>query len=138
MNSHVHKAQFESKACVGGVGTCVDERAIDLVHLSRQTLGDTELEAELLGLFERQAGQIMRQISSASVGAERSFRRDLAHTLKGSARAVGAHRVAAAADDYEVLLSSAVTEEAIAAARDVLAEAVEEARAAVLDLMQEK
>ena len=120
------------------MSSCMTARAIDLVHLARQTLGDCELEAELLGLFERQAGQILRQISAASTGAERGFRRDLAHTLKGSARAVGADRVAAAADEYEALLSSSVTEEAIAAAREVLAGAVEEARAAVNELLQGK
>ena len=138
MTSHALKATFKSEAYAWSASCRADARPIDLVHLARQTLGDTELEAELLGLFERQAGVILRQISSAATGAERGFRRDLAHTLKGSARAVGAHRVASAAEDYEALLSSSVTEEPIAAAREVLAEAVEEARAAVLELLQGK
>jgi HPt (histidine-containing phosphotransfer) domain-containing protein len=75
-----------------------DAAPIDLVHLARQTMGDRELEQELLALFDRQAEQIgrkLRHIETGAVGA------DLAHKLKGSARAVGATAVAAAAENYE-------------------------------------
>ena len=92
---------------VGGCEEAVapdDGRPIDLVHLSRQTLGDRDLEVELLGLFERQAGQIMQQIEQMAASGDRRLRHDLAHTLKGSARAVGAVAVAAAAQTYEETL----------------------------------
>ncbi|MGO8739494.1 Hpt domain-containing protein [Rhodoblastus sp.] len=71
---------------------------IDLVHLARQTMGDRELETELLGLFDRQATQIAEKLKTPVAGAASA---DLAHKLKGSARAVGAHAVAIAADHYE-------------------------------------
>ena len=78
-----------------------DCRPIDLVHLSRQTLGDRDLEMELLALFERQAVQIMGQIDAIGGGSDRRSHHDLAHTLKGSARAVGATAVALMAQRYE-------------------------------------
>jgi HPt (histidine-containing phosphotransfer) domain-containing protein len=74
---------------------------LDLVHLSRQTLGDDTLEAELLGLFDRQAGQFAARLAPALRPGEEKWRADLAHTLKGSARAVGAVAVARAAEAYE-------------------------------------
>ena len=75
---------------------------IDLIHLARQTQGDRDLETELLGLFRRQAGQIMERLSAALPGDSIPWRADLAHTLKGSARAIGATRVAIKAEIYEV------------------------------------
>jgi HPt (histidine-containing phosphotransfer) domain-containing protein len=74
---------------------------IDLVHLSRQTLGDYGLEQELLGLFARQARTIAERLAAPARGGDASWRADLAHTLKGSAVAIGAAGVARAAADYE-------------------------------------
>lgn len=65
-------------------------RPIDLAHLSKQTMGDRDLEREVLGLFVEQAQTVRRQIGSAGV-KERLF---LAHSLKGSARGVGASAIA--------------------------------------------
>ncbi|MDE2579269.1 MAG: Hpt domain-containing protein [Hyphomicrobiales bacterium] len=76
-----------------------DAIVVDLVHLSRQSLGDRALETELLGLFERQAAQIVERLTSLDL--ENKYRADLAHTLKGSARTIGAFGVADAAEAYE-------------------------------------
>lgn len=111
------------------------ERPIDLVHLSRQTLGDRDLEIELLGLFERQAGQIMEQIGGSG---DRRLRHDLAHTLKGSARAVGAGAVAACAQEYEDCLYSGLGEADLTASREALQRAVDAARAAVTELLADR
>ena len=69
---------------------------LDLVHLARQGLGDHELEAELLELFRLQARALTAQLSESG---HLSFeaRAKIAHTLRGSALAVGAGRVAGAA-----------------------------------------
>lgn len=76
--------------------------AIDLVHLGRQCLGDRSLEMELLALFDRQAMRIAGELTMPDLADhERPERRDLAHTLKGSAKAIGAWRVAEAAAAYE-------------------------------------
>ena len=81
-------------------------RPVDLVHLTRQCFGDKRLETELLRLFMRQARQIQGGLDAA-VGDDSVASlppRDLLHTLVGSARVVGAHRVAALAETYETAL----------------------------------
>ena len=78
----------------------VPDRPIDLVHLSRQSLGDRALEKELLQLFDRQAEQIIARLGSEIGMGDRKWRRDLSHTLCGSAQAVGALRVAQTASWY--------------------------------------
>lgn len=80
--------------------------AIDLVHLSHQTLGDSALETELLSLFDRQAQQFAGRLSEPLQDGETRWRADLAHTLKGSARAIGAFGLARAAEDYETAIRS--------------------------------
>ena len=114
------------------------DRPIDLVYLSRQTLGDRELEIELLGLFERQAGLIVRQITNVGGAGDRRLRHDLAHTLKGSARAVGAAAVAATAQAFEDALYAGAAENEVSAALAALQTAVNDARAAVVALLGDK
>lgn len=102
--------------------------AIDLTHLSRQALGDHALEVELLHLFDRQAARIAGELAmpDLSPGA-RAERQDLAHTLKGSARAVGAWRVADACQELEERLrlfaAPASLEEACLGVRQAVSEA---------------
>lgn len=79
------------------------ERPIDLVHLARQTLGDRALEREVLELFVVQARSVLARLEAAK---EERARLDLAHTLKGSARSVGAWRVAEAAEACELLVDA--------------------------------
>jgi len=81
------------------------EPVIDLVHLSRQTLGDAALETELLRLFEEQARAFAARLRAPTPQHEAARdiqqRIDLAHTLKGSSRAIGAFALAEAAGAYE-------------------------------------
>ena len=78
-----------------------EARVLDLVHLARQTFGDRELERELLGLFEAQCRRLLPVLARAAGFEDRAH---AAHTLKGAARAVGAWRVAAVADEFERVL----------------------------------
>lgn len=106
-----------------------DDRPIDLVHLARMTLGDRSLEREVLQLFDRQSMLLigrMRAAASGKVGA-------LAHTLKGSARGIGAWRVARAAEAVELAGSSDAD---IANALERLAATSEEARAVIAELLR--
>lgn len=73
---------------------------IDLVHLSRQTMGDAQLETELLGLFANQAKAIVQALAGPGATA-RSSPADLLHTLCGSARAIGSWSVAEQAERLE-------------------------------------
>lgn len=72
-------------------------RPIDLVHLSRQTLGDTALEQEVLGLMGRQIEVFACRIDLATD----EERRHIAHALKGAARNIGAFALADAAEVFE-------------------------------------
>jgi HPt (histidine-containing phosphotransfer) domain-containing protein len=106
-----------------------DDRPVDLVHLARMTLGDRSLEREVLALFERQATLLisrMRQASPAGVAA-------LAHTLKGSARGIGAWRVARAAETLEAMGAAGTRD--VSAELDRLVAAADEARAVIAELM---
>jgi len=97
--------------------------SIDLAQLRLSTLGDPRLEREVLTLFASQAGRLLRLLSDLppDTGA-------LAHTLKGSARAIGAHEVAEAAGAIEIAPRDG---EAPASALAALSAAVAEACAAI-------
>lgn len=104
----------------------VGEEPIDFTHLFCMTLGDHGLEREVLALFDRQAHMLiarMGEVDPSSVPA-------LAHTIKGSARGIGAWPVARAAAAVEAA-SPAERASAVAA----LAAAAAEARAAITELL---
>jgi HPt (histidine-containing phosphotransfer) domain-containing protein len=105
------------------------ERPIDLVHLARMTLGDRGLEREVLALFDRQATVLVSRMRASPSAAVTS----VAHTLKGSARGVGAWQVAAAAEAVEV---AAAGEGDLSAAISRLAIVAEEARAVIAELLR--
>jgi HPt (histidine-containing phosphotransfer) domain-containing protein len=112
-----------------------EEPAIDLVHLARQTMGDQALEIELLELFDGQSAKIVSQLTGAAA-ADAKIRGDLAHTLRGSALAVGAGRVARTAQAYEALHNErSPRESSVGAALEALVGAVAEARAAIARLL---
>src|SRR5690606_19374194 len=70
------------------------EAAIDRAHLDRQTFCDRALQAEVLGLFRDELPNAHARLETASSARDWHF---AAHALKGSARAVGAVRLAALA-----------------------------------------
>jgi HPt (histidine-containing phosphotransfer) domain-containing protein len=107
---------------------------IDLVRLARQSLGDQDLERELLAMFERQAARIVGQLAAAP-SDDLKIRADLAHMLKGSALAVGADRVAEAAARLEAVCAEPAGQATLAAALAGLAGAVSEAREAIAKLL---
>jgi HPt (histidine-containing phosphotransfer) domain-containing protein len=73
---------------------------VDLVHLRRYTLGDRGLELEILGLFADQLPITIGALKNAPSEKEWAM---AAHTLKGSARAVGAWSLATIAESAERL-----------------------------------
>jgi len=96
-----------------------DDGPIDDAHLGRMTLGDIALEHEVLAMFSAQAvGLIGRLATLPPEGMA------LAHTLKGSARAIGAFRVGDAAEALEAALRNGDdSSEAMAGLKDTVAEA---------------
>jgi len=102
------------------------EPAIDVAHLSRMTLGDHALEREVLALFDRQIEALiarMGELEPSGVAA-------LAHTLKGSARGVGAWSMARAAEAVE-----AAPPAELAPALASLVTVAGETRAAIADML---
>ena len=103
--------------------------ALDETHLDRMTLGDRRLEREVLELFLRQTTIMLDRI----VNAPPPLAAAAAHTLKGSARGIGAWRVARAAE----LLEQAAGEDGEDASRHDpgrdLADAIDELKAASLE-----
>jgi HPt (histidine-containing phosphotransfer) domain-containing protein len=110
-----------------------DAPVIDLVHLSRQTLGDSALESELLRLFIVQAQQYSAWLGEAFAPGEATKRADLTHRLKGSARAIGAFPLALAAESYEEALRGGARD--IDGEKRRLAEALEQAQRAAAQLL---
>lgn len=102
----------------------IPQRSLDLAHLSKQTLGNRDLEREVLALFRRQARQVLFQLDALT---DPQGRFELAHALNGSAKGIGAWRVAAAAQRLEL------------AARDRMpsGEAVAELAESVFDVIGE-
>ena len=100
-----------------------DDGPIDISHLRRMTLGDAKLEREVLSMFSAQASRL-----AAALAAMPSDAPALAHTLKGSARAIGALAVADAAAHLETLIGRGSNP---AKAMSELGEAIAEARAAI-------
>lgn len=78
-----------------------DDGPIDIAHLRRMTLGDAALEREVLGMFSAQAQRLVKALAASPADAVA-----LAHTLKGSARAVGAFEVGDAASQLETRIRS--------------------------------
>jgi HPt (histidine-containing phosphotransfer) domain-containing protein len=120
------------------LGNAADAQpSIDLVHLSRQTLGDKDLEVELLNLFARQAKTIIQALMANNPNmAQKSA--DLLHTLCGSARAVGSWRIAEQAQKPEHDMRAADANPGTGLNRDKLTElkaSVERACLVINDLL---
>ena len=100
-----------------------DDGPIDFEHLNRMTLGDAGLEQEVLAMFVAQSARLVSMLATmpSDAGA-------LAHTLKGSARAIGAFDVADAADRLEAAIARGFD---VPAALAELVEAVAQAQAAI-------
>ena len=74
---------------------------LDLGHLQRFTLGDSALQNEVLGLFREQVASSVSALRKAIAEDDCASWRMAVHTLKGSAWAVGAFRLAQEAERAE-------------------------------------
>jgi len=100
-----------------------DENPLDLQHLQCMTLGDAALEREVLAMFVHQAARLVNALATLPADAPA-----MAHTLKGSARAIGASRVAEHASALELAIGEGRDPRSILAE---LNDAVAEARRAI-------
>jgi HPt (histidine-containing phosphotransfer) domain-containing protein len=105
-----------------------DDGPIDTEHLGRMTLGDAGLEREVLAMFSAQAVRLSGALAALPPDATA-----LVHTLKGSARAIGAFAVADAAEGLEAALRNGDdASEALAELKETIAQA----RAAIDDILR--
>lgn len=102
--------------------------AIDRAYLSRFTLGNADLEREVLELFVAQLPVYLEQLRSAH---DAKSWRNAAHSIKGSAAAVGARRLAVIARVAEQVDAASIERERAFAA---VQEAADEARRSVAGL----
>lgn len=100
---------------------------LDRAYLARFTMGNVDLEREVLGLFADQAPTYLARMQAASTQVDW---REAAHTLKGSAAAVGAVKVAKLAEVIERITPPAPGHEREALCADLLA-AIDATRAAI-------
>lgn len=80
---------------------------IDLSHLARYTGGEPALNREILRLFQKQLDEMVETLKSVLERRDGKGWREITHTIKGSARGVGAFPVgeaAAAAEPVDPLL----------------------------------
>ena len=101
---------------------------IDCEHLERMTLGDAGIEQEVLTMFSVQSARLVQALMSLPSDASA-----MAHTLKGSARAIGAFAVADAAAQLEAAIAAG-SDSAAALAR--LGAAVADARTMIEGLLR--
>lgn len=83
---------------LGNLMTPTGSAPVDLVHLARHTLGNRDLEREVLSLFQRQSACYVRRLKMADTTEEQCA---AAHIIKGSSRGIGAWRVAELAEGVE-------------------------------------
>jgi HPt (histidine-containing phosphotransfer) domain-containing protein len=79
----------------------MNARPVDLVHLARYTGGDQALNAEVLQLFVNQAGELVRRMDGVLQTGDVKIWKEVAHSLKGAARGIGAFAMANAAEACE-------------------------------------
>ncbi|MBO6755892.1 MAG: Hpt domain-containing protein [Roseibium sp.] len=100
---------------------------VDLVRLAANTMGNRDLELQVLQLFKTQSAAMLARLADTT---DIEARAEIIHTLKGSARAVGAEHVGKACEAMEA---------EIGAGRDAphtaLSEAVIEANRYISELL---
>lgn len=113
--------------------TATADRPVDLVHLARHTLGDRNLEREVLQLFCRQSVIYLDRLKQARASTSRV---EAAHTIKGSAKGIGAWTVAELAQAVEER-----SEQPVSGARALIADleqAIADANGFITDILEDE
>jgi HPt (histidine-containing phosphotransfer) domain-containing protein len=74
---------------------------IDLEHLAKYTGGEKALNDEILRLFDGQISTMVAELNGLVAGQDAKRWREIAHTIKGAARGVGAFEMGEAAAKAE-------------------------------------
>ena len=74
---------------------------IDLKHLAKYTGGEKALNDEILRLFDGQITSMVAELNNLLTSQDAKRWREIAHTIKGAARGVGAFEMGEAAANAE-------------------------------------
>lgn len=105
--------QFED---AGVADSPKSHKPVDLVHLSKQTFGSKELENELLNLFLSHSQQCLIRLRNAETDTDWA---NAAHSIKGSARAIGAWAIGDRMEDFERLAATGTLADKTAAVGEI-------------------
>jgi len=99
------------------------QKPIDLVHLSKLTMGDRSLELDLLKMF---AAQISQYQTSLKACTDATQIKRAAHTIKGAARSIGAFKLSEIAQkaEYNGVADHAEFDDEMAAIKRYIAELI--------------
>ena len=115
----------------GDSGSGGNPEIFDREHLNQYTAGDAALERELVSLFLTHFAPVRQQLEAAASAQDWRF---AAHSLRGSARSIGAQAIAILADELEAMGFSAPDtskREALDALDQAMAAFAEEAKKTV-------
>lgn len=79
------------------------QKPVDLAHLARYTGGEAALDAEVLGMFVRQAADTLMRLEALLDVRDPKAWREAVHALKGAAMGIGAFPLAEAAASAEAI-----------------------------------
>ncbi|HEX4118136.1 MAG TPA: Hpt domain-containing protein [Rhizomicrobium sp.] len=99
------------------------QNAIDLEHLARYTGGEKALNSEVLRLFDDQITVMVGELHTLLASRDAKRWREVAHTIKGAARGVGAFSMGDLAASAEPISPTDAS-----AAKDVIAKLEREAQ----------
>jgi HPt (histidine-containing phosphotransfer) domain-containing protein len=78
-----------------------DPKAVDLTQLDRYTGGDRLINEEILQIFDTQCRDMLAKLDRLAGEADAKAWREIAHTLKGAARGIGAFGLGESAEEAE-------------------------------------
>ncbi len=81
----------------------LEAEAVDIAQLDRYTGGDRALNEDVLRLFDGQCNELSAALDDAAAAADARLWHQITHSLKGAARGIGAHALAATAAEAETV-----------------------------------
>jgi HPt (histidine-containing phosphotransfer) domain-containing protein len=99
-------------------------KPVDLIHLSRYTGGDRAVNAEVLSLFATQSVELLDKLDTALTQSDSKAWHDVAHSIKGGARGIGAFPLADTAAELEMANPAEDQERAARALHDLRSHAL--------------
>lgn len=97
--------------------SAVQQKPVDLEHLARYTGGERALNNEILRLFDIQISEMISQLNMVLDARDTKSWKEIAHTIKGAARGIGAFGMGDAAAAAEPIDPAGDRKIALAALR---------------------